>query len=200
VKTFIQNIEIEHINITIGFRPILCAMNERLWLRLSADERSFYCNIRNEYRQKEWSEARLALFDIYDHYGKSENTKHNLSHAWWNGIGMAVAVVYDSKDSDLKVGVDIEHRDQAISDTLMRFLSIDPESLLVLDPISLWNIKEACFKAGKDGQSEDFRNYQIQNFDSLLNIGEVQERNSLSRYRFKLISQNCWSVAVSASI
>ena len=181
----------------VNYRPIIQGMDKSLWNCLSLEERSIYQNIRDERRQIEWSEVRRALFEIYDHYGKVEFPINNLSHAWLGNFGMSAAVACYSKNPNLKIGVDIEHIDRVISDTLMGFVSEGMELLLPLENIFLWNIKEACFKAGKNlHQSEDFRNYQVQNFDSFLREGEVQEKRSLFTYKFKLIRYGCWSIAV----
>ncbi len=202
-----KKIVLGNFELIINFRPLHCAMDESLWNRLLGDEKLSYENLQNRERQIEWCEARRCLYEIFDVYGLSDDKIYNLSHSWWNNSGMAAAVVVNKslaskteQPISLGIGIDTENKERKISNTLVQAMSSGFESLMPIDSISIWSIKEACFKANPyKNKSEDFKCYQIKIFDPEIQTGIVQEVASCLQYTFILFGYMDWQIAVATT-
>lgn len=178
--------------VILNTKPLLHAMDDRLWLQLTEQERQEYHKLKNPYRQIEWSESRRAKLDINKIFG--DLSTHSISHSWWKNIGITV-VAGLANPASFNLGIDVEHSKREISDTLMSFVNNSFDDLFCFEKITLWTIKEAAFKSiSIANKVELFDQYQIQHFNPKINYGIIQTYEN--QIFFKNIKEEEWIVTI----
>lgn len=195
------------IKLIINFRPILLAMDDELWRQLSCEEKIKFKQLQGISRQMEWCETRRSLYKIFNENQNSKLQKiSSVSHAWYNESGLAAAAGYfdlqitSKNNMRVGLGIDVENKNRIISNLVVQSILSGIELILTLDPLWIWIIKEACFKANPLlNKSTDLKHYQIQYYDHALKTGYALETTSFFQFNFRLIELKDWRIALAAT-
>lgn len=138
--------------------------------------------------QDTWFVSRIALIrviqSLLDQRLDLSQIQISLSHT--HSASCAVAAL----GAQLGVGVDLEDRSRPVSRKAAdRFIDSN-EAKLPFQPIDVWTIKEACYKANPENQNTIIADYQI---DS---VGWASLRNHPSqRFQFQFLSDSEWALS-----
>ncbi|MCB0378662.1 MAG: hypothetical protein KDD33_09235 [Bdellovibrionales bacterium] len=204
--TLFQELKIElseGIYITYHCRPLQDSMDAMLWQNLSAEEQEAFSQLRAEKRKIEWCEARRArsMLKVPMNY---RVIHQSLSHSWYGDQGVAAATFLVAapgiSSSYCGVGIDLEHHAREISESVRLWLSESSiEPVLGFEPLQLWSIKEACFKADPFQSATDtIRNYGIESSTGKAS-GFAKKKNTETQFHFYLYSWGQWLVTVATA-
>ena len=154
-------------------------------------------------RRMEWAEARRCLLDVRARLLEpgAGTIRMSLSHT--QGIAIGVWLRLDPADETtvLAVGVDIESSSREMSPKVIQRVASPAEMRHArVEPIELWVIKEACYKANPASQDTVLSHYEIRTISRKTGRGTVVCSTAPDLvFMFAFVSDAGWTAAFAAS-
>jgi hypothetical protein len=138
---------------------------------LTSDQRGKFSKLTALSRRLEWSEARRCERQLREKLGAGIKTSISHSKVGDHPVVFAVGAALPEKNG---IGVDAELASRAVSDSAARRFISPEEVILGIEPLELWVIKEALFKANPKNTGTIILHYRITSFDLSTRTGLAQ--------------------------
>jgi phosphopantetheinyl transferase (holo-ACP synthase) len=142
-------------------------------------------------RKLQWARSRRCLLDVLESLPSSKDTWVSLSHTDTESL---VIGCNDTLGSVTGIGVDMERAERLIEPGAVDKFTLPSETGLSLNPLCIWTIKEACYKADTARSGSVVSQYEIKNFDKSSGEGYVSVKNLTPFIRFKFILFNDFAI------
>lgn len=159
--------------------------------------------IQDPVRRKDWAEGRRCLLDVRAQLLEgSAGGEIRMSLAHSQGIAIAVGLRLAEGDAPvLAVGVDIEASKREITPKVIQRVASTAEMKHArVEPIELWVIKEACYKANPASQDTVLSHYEIRTISRKTGRGTAVCLTAPDLvFVFAITSDAGWTAAFAAS-
>lgn len=169
---------------------------------LGVQQRDNWASLSAPGRRLEWSEARRCEKAIRERLGGTAETSVAHTRKGERAYVFAIGALTAGPGgrSMARVGIDVEHRSRQVTEAVARRFMRDGEERWGLEPLQIWVVKEALFKADPENAGTTISAHSLVSFErSGQGIGQGMGSIAGREARFSLLQLADWVVAVAVS-
>lgn len=178
-------------------RSIETGLDESLASRLGEVELERGSRFASHERRIQWAEGQRARMAVLDAFAGQGGGLFGLAHSQGKAGKIAIGVGWIGGANAVGIGVDLEALERATTPRVFDRILRKPERGFGFEPLDLWVIKEACFKAASPAGPKTMTDFEVTEFEPAGGTGRARDVRGLGvQLSFSVFAAEGWRLAL----
>lgn len=152
-------------------------------------------------RTLQWAESRRCVVAVVHSLLRKGVSPSKILVSLSHTRGAAIAIASVQEQDRIGLGVDLENSQRKINAAVQKQFYFPNEAQLGLCPLTVWTIKEACYKANPTNENTLISDYVINQASPDRTPGEAAcLKNRFYHFRFRVFEQNGFKISISEAL